>query len=87
MGSLRAVLLSGVVIAGLTGVAKAADLLPPAPRIEAPAYADPDPEFSGWYIRGDVGIGAARTLRMRSVPDPMTRVAPHRYSRLEGSVA
>jgi opacity protein-like surface antigen len=74
MGSLRATLLSGAVFLVAAGAAQAADLLPPAPRIEAP-IAEPEPDFSGWYIRGDVGIGAHRSLKMRSVPDPMTQGA------------
>lgn len=77
MGSLRAVLLSGVVSLGVTGYAQAADLLPPAPRLEAPVQAQPDEDFSGWYIRGDVGIGAHRTIKMRGRPDPMTQVFPN----------
>src|SRR5271165_3309170 len=37
------------------GAADAADLLPPAPRLPPP----PVEEFSGWYLRGDVGLGFA----------------------------
>lgn len=75
MGSYRALMLASVFAVGVAGTSKAADLLPPAPRVEAPvAMAEPD--FSGWYIRGDVGIGLGRSVGMRSVPDPMTQGGP-----------
>ena len=70
-------MLSGVVIFGSAGFAQAADLLPPAPRIEAPIVVDSDPEFSGWYIRGDVGIGLHRNAKMRGTPNPLTQVFPN----------
>jgi opacity protein-like surface antigen len=55
MGSLKALfLVSGAVIA-MTGLAQAADLLPPPPQMEPPApMASAD--FSGWYLRGDLGV-------------------------------
>jgi opacity protein-like surface antigen len=57
MGSLKTLAMAGVVLAGATTVAAAADLrgpvgLPPAP------VALPIAESSGWYLRGDVGFGA-----------------------------
>jgi opacity protein-like surface antigen len=59
MGSLKTLAMAGVLLAGATGVAAAADLrghapigLPPAP------IATPIAESSGWYLRGDVGVAA-----------------------------
>jgi len=53
-GSMQAFILAGALAAGTIGTAAAADLpLPPPPVIEAPAPA----QFSGWYLRGDVGAG------------------------------
>jgi opacity protein-like surface antigen len=77
MGSLRAILLSGAVVFGASGYAYSADLLPPAPRIEAPIAADPDQDFSGWYIRGDMGIGLHRSAKMKGTPDPLSLVFPN----------
>jgi len=54
MASLRAVIVAGAVAIGAMGAAHAADLdLPPPPPVEAP----PPPPVSGWYLRGDVGVG------------------------------
>jgi len=52
-GSLQALILAGALAVGATGVAKAADMpaFPPSP-VEETA-----PQFSGWYLRGDVGYG------------------------------
>ena len=74
MGSYKALMLASAFVVGAAGAAKAADLLPPAPRVEAPIAAEPD--FSGWYIRGDVGIGLRRGVDLRSVPDPLTQGGP-----------
>ncbi|MCC2095455.1 MAG: porin family protein [Hyphomicrobiales bacterium] len=76
MGSLKATLLSGAAVLFVTSAAQAADLLPPAPRVDPPVV-EAEPDFSGWYIRGDVGIGSHRSLKMRSVPDPMSQVFPN----------
>ncbi|MDE2577501.1 MAG: porin family protein [Hyphomicrobiales bacterium] len=55
MGSLKALTFASTVALLAAGVASAADLPPPpAPMIEAPAAA---PEFSGFYLRADVGAG------------------------------
>jgi opacity protein-like surface antigen len=56
-GSMPAVLLAGAIAIGSASTTLAADMpaLPPAPMVEAPA---PGPaQFSGWYLRGDVGYG------------------------------
>ncbi len=54
MGSMKALLIAGGVALAATSVAKAADL-PQAPAFEPAAPAPV--EFSGWYLRGDVGMG------------------------------
>ena len=53
MGQFKALTLAGAFVLATAGAALAADLLPPP----APVEAVPDVEFSGWYIRGDVGVG------------------------------
>jgi opacity protein-like surface antigen len=54
MGRLKALILTaGVAAAAAASPAFAADLLPPPPMLEPPP---PAPEFSGWYLRGDVGV-------------------------------
>jgi opacity protein-like surface antigen len=58
MGSLKTLALAGAVLAGATAVASAADLRGPAPVHLPPApIAAPIAEASGWYLRGDIGIG------------------------------
>lgn len=57
MVSLKTLAVAGVLAAAATMQAHAADLgLPPAPGIILPA--PPATEPSGWYLRGDVGVGA-----------------------------
>jgi opacity protein-like surface antigen len=59
MGSLKTLALAGAVFAGATAVASAADLRYPQPVGLPPApHAAPIAEASGWYLRGDIGIGA-----------------------------
>jgi opacity protein-like surface antigen len=56
MGGLKALSLAGIVMLGGAAVAHAADLLPPVPQL----MPDNGPsESSGWYLRGDVGVGDA----------------------------
>ncbi len=55
MGRSFALLLAAAIVAGAGG-AQAADLLPPPPMVEPP----PPPDFGGWYLRGDVGVGATQ---------------------------
>lgn len=64
MGSIKALSLAGAVLTASAGLAVAADFLPPAPRLEAPIAAAA--EFSGWYLRGDVGTGATQASNLRS---------------------
>ncbi len=56
MGHLKA-LTMGAALALAPQFARAADMLPPAPVMDPPMLRGTvDPEFSGWYIRGDVGV-------------------------------
>ena len=69
MASLKALTLACVAALALTGVAKSADLLPPPPALEP---LPPAPELGGWYLRGDVGVGAtASTPNLVNTPDPI----------------
>jgi opacity protein-like surface antigen len=59
MGSLKTLALAGVVLAGATGVAAAADLRGHAPiGLPPPPAVAPIVEASGWYLRGDIGVAA-----------------------------
>jgi opacity protein-like surface antigen len=70
MGSLKALFLVSGAVIGMTSLANAADLLPPAPPMEpAPMIG---PEFNGWYLRGDVGIAVQTSSVNLSVnPNPL----------------
>jgi opacity protein-like surface antigen len=68
MAKLRLVAIAGAV-AATCGWANAADL-PPAPLL--PAASPPIVEFSGWYLRGDVGLGINATApELQIAPDPI----------------
>jgi opacity protein-like surface antigen len=68
MGSWKALLLAGAALVGTANLAHAADLLPPAPSIEPPVAIEP----TGWYLRGDVGVGAdASNISMSISPNPL----------------
>jgi opacity protein-like surface antigen len=54
MAALKAIALASVAVCALINVAIAADL-PPAPTLE-PMEEPSAPQFSGWYLRGDVGM-------------------------------
>lgn len=76
MGRLRALFLAGAATI-VSGAAIAADLPPPpiaepAPYIAPAAYA----EFSGWYLRGDVGVGVNDRPRLKTSPDPILTGGP-----------
>jgi opacity protein-like surface antigen len=64
MGKRIALIFAAAVTIG-TGPAIAADLLPPPPPVEVPQV-----DFSGWYLRGDVGIGWTQLNDMRSTFAP-----------------
>jgi opacity protein-like surface antigen len=68
MGRSVALLLAAIVAAGAATAASAADLLPPPPPIEAPPLA---PEYGGWYLRGDVGVGINQIDEFRSTLAPV----------------
>jgi opacity protein-like surface antigen len=57
MGSLKTLAMAGVVLAGATTVAAAADLRGPV-GLPPPPMAMPIAESSGWYLRGDIGVAA-----------------------------
>ncbi len=65
MASMKAILCAGIIALGAADVAQAADLLPP------PLPPPPEPvAFSGWYIRGDVGVGINQLSSARSTLNP-----------------
>lgn len=70
MGRVQALSLAGFLVLGSVSVVHAADLLPPAPQL--PPYAAPL-EVSGWYLRGDVGVGIAS---LRSVTSTFNAPVP-----------
>jgi opacity protein-like surface antigen len=75
MGSLKALfLVTGAVIC-MTSLAQAADLLPPPPPMEpAPMVSQ---EFSGWYLRGDVGMGIqSNNVSVSTSPNPLLGLGP-----------
>jgi opacity protein-like surface antigen len=73
MGSLKALFIASGVIVGMTGLAQAADLLPPPPPME-PA---PIQEFSGWYLRGDVGMAInTSNVSVSTNPNPLAALGP-----------
>jgi opacity protein-like surface antigen len=66
MGSVKAFIIAGALAIAAPGLAAAADLLPPPPV--QPIFTPPP--FSGWYLRGDVGVGIASVSNLRSTFDP-----------------
>jgi opacity protein-like surface antigen len=71
MGSLKALFLVSGAVIGMTSLAQAADLLPPPPRME-PAPVMSGPDFSGWYLRGDVGMAIQSASLGPSIsPNPL----------------
>ncbi len=68
MAKLRPLAIAAAALASL-GWANAADL-PPAPTL--PASPPPAAEFSGWYLRGDVGLGVSSAApQLQDTPDPI----------------
>ena len=65
MGATNTLLLT-MLLAGASTLAEAADLPPPPPI----AVAVPVAEFSGWYLRGDVGVGAVQASNFHSTIEP-----------------
>jgi opacity protein-like surface antigen len=69
MASLKALTLASVAVLAMTRFASAADLMPPPPAPEPPP---PAQEFSGWYLRGDIGMAVnAQTPNPSISPDPI----------------
>ncbi len=67
MGATKTMLLA-MLVAGASSLAEAADLpMPPAPPI---AVAVPVADFGGWYLRGDVGVGAVQAGNFQSTIEP-----------------
>lgn len=80
MGSLKALALTTALTLGASGAAFAADLLPPPPPMEAPP-AMAVAEFSGWYLRGDIGAGVNREQKVSSTFAPGFVVPGLQYDR------
>jgi opacity protein-like surface antigen len=59
MGKVKTFVLAGATAFVMIPGAFAADLAPVAPQMMPPAQA-PIEEFSGWYLRGDVGVGSQK---------------------------
>jgi opacity protein-like surface antigen len=71
MGGLKALLLVSGAVVAMTTLTHAADLLPPAPAME-PAPPVTAHEFSGWYLRGDVGMAISSGNLSPSIsPNPL----------------
>jgi opacity protein-like surface antigen len=64
----RALALAASLAVGSSGAARAVDL-PPAPRLPSPAPAAED--FSGFYLRGDVGAGINVAPNLETTPNPV----------------
>ncbi len=67
MGRSKALILATLVAAGASSAAFGADLLPPPPLLEPPPPIDVG---GGWYLRGDVGVGALQMNSWRSTLQP-----------------
>jgi opacity protein-like surface antigen len=67
MGRSKALILATLVAAGASSAAFGADLLPPPPQLEPPPPMDVG---GGWYLRGDVGVGAVQMSNWRSTLQP-----------------
>jgi opacity protein-like surface antigen len=68
MVAFKAVALTTVAVLALARAASAADLLPPPPVIEPPP---PPIEVGGWYLRGDVGVGATGAFDLDFLQNPL----------------
>ena len=89
MRSLKTIALAGAVLAGMTGVASAADLRGPLPMGLPPApMAMPVVESSGWYLRGDIGVGAvdARDMAYSDKPANLSYGAKDFQSQMFGGI-
>jgi opacity protein-like surface antigen len=79
MANLKVLVLASGAVLALVGSAAAADLLPPPPVLEPPPPAAA--EFTGWYLRGDVGVGVnANTPNLFNTPNPAAGTPNSYYS-------
>ena len=77
MGRFKALTYASVVALGAAQAAHAADLLPPPPPIEAPPLRGAVVEEpSGFYLRGDIGLGISEMGTTRSSFDDPTVAVP-----------
>lgn len=74
MGISKALKYATAFCLALSGSALAADLLPPPPPPPAPVVYD-QPDYSGWYLRGDVGVGINHQLLRTTFDDPTFNAA------------
>ena len=58
MGSFKSLALAGVFAVAASATALAADMLPPPPPMPYGPAPVPVEFGGGWYLRGDVGVGA-----------------------------
>lgn len=80
-GSLQALILAGALAAGASGVAKAADM----PALPPPPVVDTTPQFSGWYLRGDVGYGFEQMSGFSSTAASFVPGFSYRVSGIDGT--
>ena len=66
-----AITLASAALLVVGSAAYGADLLPQAPSLEPLPPAAP--EFTGWYLRGDIGMAAnAESINLKNTPDPIS---------------
>ncbi len=68
MASLKAFAVAALAFFADRGLAGAVDL-PPVPTL--PATTENDADFSGWYLRGDLGAGFAKAPELGAAPVPI----------------
>ena len=74
----RVLPIAAAILMGFTSQSvQAADLLPPLPDLDQPLISE-RPLGAGWYLRGDVGIGATRLGSAMSNDAPGTRLHTNR---------
>jgi len=71
MARLKALTIASAAVFALASSAFAADLLPPPPNLE-PLPPSGSADFSGWYLRGDVGMAVnSSAIDLKTSPDPI----------------
>lgn len=87
-GSMPAIVFAGTIAIGAAGAAKAADMppLPSAPALEAPIPAPAPAQFSGWYLRGDVGYGINQISNYSSTAVATTSGAGVTYDSVDSRI-